>query len=101
MHSIVKLNHLGLYFIHPLIFSCNYSGESIDHVRSVYIKAFRDRSWSFQCKSDSRITSSCKIAKLNSVQGELLYQCPNGVLAGQLIFPGIFCLCNRTVTYYI
>ncbi|CAB4032851.1 Hypothetical predicted protein, partial [Paramuricea clavata] len=57
--------------------------HSIWHVSSVHSNYHEDRSWTFLCKRDPKITHSCRWSEwVNSFDHEILYQCRNGVIAG-------------------
>ncbi|CAB4008264.1 Hypothetical predicted protein [Paramuricea clavata] len=58
-------------------------GYSISRVSSLHSNRHEDRSWSFRCRHNSKITSSCKWSGwVNWFDREILYQCRNGVIAG-------------------
>ncbi|XP_028409558.1 hemagglutinin/amebocyte aggregation factor-like [Dendronephthya gigantea] len=59
------------------------SGQSIRHISSVHSNWHEDRSWTWKCKHDSIITSSCRWSGyVNSFDKDLLYQCATGVITG-------------------
>ncbi|XP_028401859.1 hemagglutinin/amebocyte aggregation factor-like [Dendronephthya gigantea] len=56
---------------------------SISSIASVHSNHHEDRSWSFSCRYNSKITTSCFwTGWVNSYDNEILYQCPNGVISG-------------------
>ena len=59
------------------------SGHSIYRVRSSHSNHHEDRRWSFSCRYDRKIGSSCQWSGyVNNYDQSILYQCPNGVIAG-------------------
>ncbi|CAB3994445.1 Hypothetical predicted protein [Paramuricea clavata] len=62
--------------------NCGYN-QYVWHVSSVHSNPHQDRSWTFLCKYSSRVTTTCSwTGWVNLFTRELLYQCPNGVIAG-------------------
>ena len=64
----------------------NYSvGYGMSRIISYFSSGHKDRAWAFYCRRDSKVTSVCHWSGwLNWYNGELLYQCPTGVLAGNV-----------------
>ncbi|CAB4022418.1 Hypothetical predicted protein [Paramuricea clavata] len=59
------------------------NGQSIYHVSSVHSNPHEDRSWTFLCRPDSKITTTCQWSGfVNSYDQKVVYQCPNGVITG-------------------
>ena len=59
------------------------SGQYIYRITGLYSNSHKDRAWTFKCTSSSSVTTSCRTSGwLNAYKGELLYQCPYGVITG-------------------
>ncbi|XP_028401918.1 hemagglutinin/amebocyte aggregation factor-like [Dendronephthya gigantea] len=64
--------------------TCEGPGKSISGITSFHSNHHEDRSWSFQCRHNRKITPSCVWSGwVNSYDNELLFQCPyKGVISG-------------------
>ncbi|CAB4010825.1 Hypothetical predicted protein [Paramuricea clavata] len=59
------------------------AGSGMTKIVSYYSSGYKDRTWAFYCRKDSKVTSICHWSSwLNWYESELLYQCPSGVLTG-------------------
>ena len=59
------------------------AGQSIDRISSQHSNHHEDRTWSFYCKSSSKISSSCHWSGyVNSFDQQILFQCASGVITG-------------------
>ena len=59
-------------------------GQYMYRISGVYSNYHKDRAWAFKCtRGSSVVTSSCSWkTSLHAYNGELLYQCPYGVISG-------------------
>ncbi|XP_028412097.1 hemagglutinin/amebocyte aggregation factor-like [Dendronephthya gigantea] len=74
--------HAGTDFDKTWTFTCPH-GQSINHISSVHSNRHEDRSWTFRCRYSSKIAATCYwTGWVNAYDQELIYQCPNGVIAG-------------------
>ena len=79
--NILGIN-AGTNFNATWTFSCP-AGQSIYRIKSVHSNHHADRSWSFYCRYDSKISTSCSWSSyVNWFDQEILYQCGDGVISG-------------------